>query len=219
MPSSVPDPVPPKNPNEIKVQVFRVKPGQRWHIRTLSEQYGGLFTHWKKPRSEYCPGEEGGCQLHRTPTFWKGYSAVDVFDETTELWNPAVLEISEHLELDFRNVYRKGQMWLLSRDHVLDHKKPPVRGVCVADVDHGELRELFDVRPVLRTLFHAPNLALDKKNPMPARTVLEAVKGTPPPKTTVQAHNRLSTLMEKAMDERDRKAEENRKARLNGQPH
>src|SRR5881394_1208393 len=81
------------------LRVFRVEPGTSWHVLVLSREVGGIMTHWYKGRSRFCP-PDGTCepQQHKSPRFWKGYAAAQVWDAAHSLWQPVVLEVSESLE-------------------------------------------------------------------------------------------------------------------------
>lgn len=167
------------------LKLFRVKPNQRFTIRTLSHRIDGLITHYFKPpksqgESKYCPGEEQGCAYHKLPKLWKGYAAVEVWDSHSGLWFPTVLEITEHLELDFRGVWKRGQQWVLSRAAEVKEKRTPVVAGLLGEDTDPKLPRAFDYLPVLQTVYHCPAIQLGCANPLPARVVLKASTGAPP---------------------------------------
>ena len=41
----------------------------------------------------------------------KGYAHAEIYSRAIKAWNPVVLEITEHLELDLRGQYARGQVW------------------------------------------------------------------------------------------------------------
>lgn len=162
------------------VNVFRLDPGHNATIRTLSNGYGGLFTHYNK-RSWYCQGD-GLClpNLHRLQRVWKGYAAVEVYYQPLDVWCPKVLEITEHCELDFRGQWQRGQVWELQRDMPTDKRKPPVRAIFLEDREGRGFPPAFDVRPVLIRFYHQDALDLTKENPLPPRTILPVSMGDGP---------------------------------------
>ena len=162
------------------IQVFRIDEGQTVHLRTLSDSYGGLFTHWYRGRSVYCPGVECASVVHKISRIWKGYAAVEIYVEQRKKWMPWVLEISEHLELDLRNRFERGQVWEIFRDVPTNHKAQPVQGKLHEQRDASTFPAAFDVRPVLMHLYHIPAVDLSHKNPMPPRVIVEESDGAPP---------------------------------------
>lgn len=167
------------------LKLFRVKATQRFTIRTLSHRIDGLFTHYVKPKgsagsSAWCAGEGQGCENHKLPRLWKGYAAIEVWDSHSGLWFPTVFEITEHLELDFRGVWKRGQQWVVSRGPVVKDKNPPVVAGLLGNDPDENLPRAFDYLPVLQTVYHAPSIQLGCANPLPARVVLKASTAAPP---------------------------------------
>lgn len=157
------------------VSVFRVEEGCEALVRMLSSSICGLMYHFpsKKVGSKYCNPE--GCSpiYHKLPRFWKGFCAAEWFDRSQNAWIPDVLEISESLELDFRGVYKRGQVWRITRAKKDKEKHSPTRGVLEGMLDPTQVAASFDYRPVLLRLFHEERIALDVPNPMPPRLILE----------------------------------------------
>lgn len=164
-----------------RLRVFRVEPGVTVVARTLSIEVGGLFTHFAQARSWYCPPE--GCQRpwHKLGRFWKGYAAVELYDGVKGLWAPSVLEVTENLELDLRGIYRRGQLWELSRLPQTTRRKLPVQGRLLEERNPADFPPAFDIVPVLKHLFHADAIDLSARNPLPPRTVVTYSQGEPPP--------------------------------------
>jgi hypothetical protein len=179
MPSVHSSPSP--KPAAVPLRVLRVKAGEKFHLRALDSIYGGIFTHFVRGRSAYCAGDECFPANHRTERFWKGYSAVEVYDRVTDMWVPWVLEITEALELDFRDRWARGVTWAIERMPEATKKKMPLKAELIEVNDPATLPPCFDIIPCLLTLYHATRLQLDQKNPLPARTVLQPTKGAPPP--------------------------------------
>lgn len=174
----------------VALRIFRVEPGQVVHMRTLSPAYSGLMIHYQK-RSLYCPGE-AHCPpaMHKCGLSWKGYAAVELYDKNPKLWVPFVLEITEALELDFRDVWKRGQVWKLWRE-AQDSKKPtPIQGKLQETLDGERLRPEFDILPPLYHLYHTTSVQLGWSNPMPPRTFLEAIAGDAPAELAEQGHSR-----------------------------
>jgi hypothetical protein len=162
------------------IQVFRIAEGQTVHLRTLSDSYGGCFTHYYHKRSQYCPGENCPSPVHKIDRIWKGYAAVEIYVASRKKWMPWVLEISEHLELDFRDRYARGQVWEIFRDLPQDGKKQPVTGKLQETRDPATFPAAFDVRPVLLHLYHVFSVDLNIKNPMPPRLIVRESDGEAP---------------------------------------
>lgn len=162
------------------LRVYRVNPGDVVHLRTLSDGYGGLFTHFFKNRSYYCSGPDCNSMYHKMPRIWKGYSAVEIYSVEKKKWRPFVLEISEHLELDFRGIYKRGQVWELYRTLQTGKKATPVQGKLHEERGPSSVPAAFDIRPVLLHLYHCMAVSLDAKNPMPPRTFLADSDGDAP---------------------------------------
>ena len=167
-------------PASTPLRVFRIDPGERWSVLMLDRTYGGLFVHWCRGRNLYC--DPRGCDgpLHRMQRVWKGYAAAHLWVPRDTFWLPVVLEITESLELDFRGVYGRGQVWELSRDQLSARRKPPVKGKLVEKRPAGQVPDAFDVRSVLMHLYHVDAIDLTSKNPLPPRQLVEPVGGAPP---------------------------------------
>lgn len=162
------------------LRVFRLKPGERCTVRTLSESYGGLFTHFVRGRSVYCDPTNCNPANHRTGRFWKGYAAAEVWMKPEGLYVPVVLELTEALELDVRGRWKRGQLWELSREKQVGRRHPPIVGVLLGDAP-GPLPPAFDCFDVLTHLYHADGIQLEEENPMPPRVMVKASVGAPPP--------------------------------------
>jgi hypothetical protein len=96
------------------------------------------------------------------------------------VWFTAVLEISEHCELDFRGRWKRGQLWSVKREPQTGRHKSPVCARLESEVHFGGLPLQFDFVPVLRTLYHVAIINGWCKNPMPSRIMVEPTCGEPP---------------------------------------
>ena len=168
------------------VRVHRIEHGTRQFIRMLSASYGGLFVHWEKPtgkaqgRSHYCPGVEAGCQRHKLELTWKGYTAAEVWDEIKQLWFPVTLELTEMLEVDLRDVYKRGQLWELTRGLKSKKGYAPIKATLLEEVPLNKLPAEFDYLPVLLHLYHRSELNIRQANPLPGRVVVAPSEGDGP---------------------------------------
>lgn len=166
----------------VTVRVFRILSGMNVRVRLLSPRYGGCFTHWRGGRSRYCPGEAGKCPNHKLDKQWKGYGAIQYYDPHADLWIPSVLELTEHAELDFRNVWKRGQYWDMKRPKDVESKKFPVTAKLAHDGSGLKVPDSFNYLPVLLTMYHQESIELNVPNPIPPKVILEAShNGTTPP--------------------------------------
>ena len=98
------------------VRVQRVEKDSLLIARMLSEKIGGCNTHYVHNRSRNrAPSHRPSPTYHRSETVWKGYVAAEIWRCATDDWLPVVLELTEHVELDMRDVYARGQLWELRR--------------------------------------------------------------------------------------------------------
>lgn len=157
------------------LRVLSIGEGQDHIIMTLADRYGGLFTHFKR-RSFLCRGPDCPATLHNsTDTCWKGYTPILAWDRGAKVWVPFVLEITEALELDFRDQFARGQIWEVWRD-VRGKRASPVQGKLLPEArDPATIPEPFDITPVLQALYHCTAVALTHKNPLPSRVLVEDV--------------------------------------------
>jgi hypothetical protein len=162
------------------IAVFRVTEGPEIYCRTLSTDYGGLFYHWLKGRSVYCPGHDCPAHIHKNPKTWKGYCPVEIWNSSSKMWRRSVLEISESLELDFRGVFGRGQVWRIERAKQTSKKKTPIVGRLTEELPENLVPEPFDVIPVLLHLYHEYSLDLSARNPLPQRQLATESPGKPP---------------------------------------
>lgn len=165
--------------SSFRLRVMRVEEGESFHLRTLSKALQGFFTHYLRP-SVYCPGAECTCQHNKKQRLWKGYIAVEQWHLDSKLWIPHILEITEHLELDFRGKYAAGQVWIVKRPQPLNKKKQPVTGVLVEVLKPGTYPPAFEILPTLKHVYHSSDVQLVHKNPLPDRTVVCPSTGAPP---------------------------------------
>lgn len=168
------------------IDVLRVGEGEQHFIRTLSAGYGGLYVHWHRGRSEYCPGERCGCQFKKSQRLWKGYASVERWLLAEKLWLPAVLEITHNLEHCLNGKWERGQVWELSR-RTGDSEQDayPVVGKVMPKEEIKNLPTAFDWGPVMQRKFNVlEQLERHHKNPMPKPMV--AVLSTDPGPSVLQ---------------------------------
>lgn len=171
---------PDRSEPEVEIRVLRVEKASKIVVRTLSNRYGGCFTHYTKDGSKYCPGRDD-CNYHRLDRVWKGYACVEKYEQTSNLWLPFVLEITEALEQDLRGRWQRGQVWQLERDApATAKKKPPVRGKLIEECNPDTFPPAFNLQPVLLWLYRVHEVRLDHENPMPARVRLAPSPGPAP---------------------------------------
>lgn len=164
----------------IALRVFRQQPGATDHVRLLSPCYGGCFVHWVKGRSEYCDPE--GCTFGcpKVRKVWKGYGAADVWDAVAKLWRPVCFELSEALELDFRDKWRRGQVWRVVSPIKRKGKNEAKFAQHVESHPENLLPAEFNFIPCLLNTYHVYGINLSIKNPLPPRVLVEAVAGPAP---------------------------------------
>lgn len=171
-----PSPTPAANP----LTIFRIGAGAVAHVRVLSNDYRGVFTHWYNRRSFYCAGKDCNQLAHRLDKIWKGYASVEVYSADRKRWVPFVLEISEHLELDLRGVWARGQVWEMWREDQATKKPNPVQGKMQELKAPETFPPAFDIRPPLLHLYHLHSIDLSAINPLPPRMFLAESEGDAP---------------------------------------
>ncbi len=165
---------------QTQLRLLRLACGESQTIRTIDGTYGGLIVHHQAQRSMYCRGEHCSSALHKIPSNWKGYAGVEVWDGDFKLWRPTVLEITEAMELDFRERFARAQEWIISRAVRVKGKASACSAKFVRRLDQAGLRKPFPILPVIVTVYHCDEIDLSVKNPMPGRVFLEASSGAPP---------------------------------------
>lgn len=171
---------------QYPLRIFSVKAGTEYHVRTLSEQIFGLFTHWKPAvkgsagGSKYCWGARCPDGMHRTERIWKGYIAAEWYDRPSKLWKPVCLEVTEYCELDMRHLYCRGQVWFLRRPKSKRMEREPLRATLEETLKPYQVSPDFDIFPCLVGVYHSPEIDIRQKNPLPDRVMVEPVQGDPP---------------------------------------
>ena len=164
----------------VIVRVFRIEPGTTAFLRMLSPEYGGIFTHFHRGRSQYCTGQGCVSPAHKIDRVWKGYVASQVWEAAGKKWFPVCLEITESLELTFRGIYARGQVWELWRHQGPKGKSLPVEGKLCEERDQASTPPPFSLMPCLRSLFHVDHLDMSELNPLPPRVVVEESRDAGP---------------------------------------
>lgn len=168
-------------PSFHAIRVHRIDTTGGQFVRMLAPDYKGLFTHFHQKRSHYCIGE--GCRIptHSSDRTWKGYVPAELLLRLGKpVWVPICLEITEYLELDFRDVYERGQLWELYKVDEGRGKHNPVTGRLHQDAPPPNLRAPFDILPCLRALYHRDAIDLRHPSPLPPRVYLPEVEGELP---------------------------------------
>lgn len=169
--------------DEFVLEVLRIDHGETFVVRALDGRYGGINTHWRMGRSEYCIGESCPIAVHKSGAIWKGYTGVEAFEARSQKWAPVVLEITEALELDLRGKWIRGGVWEVWRTPLNGRKKQPVRGKLLETLAPATLPRAFPIIHVLQSLYHTSEIDLSATNPMPERTRVRLSEGAPPPGT------------------------------------
>lgn len=188
---------PAPGPNQSRILIHRVREGDTDRVRITGEpptdKFGRLLgyeTHFLKDGRAAGKGKTHPCQGGRCPhphnkidTLWYAYLSVDVWLDMERLWKPAVLQVSESLELDMRGKVEKGQFWDISK-LATKGKGSPYRGIPTGYAELQELPQGTIVLAVLRQTWHAPWLQPPEiVNPAEPRVYGEMKAGTPPPGT------------------------------------
>jgi len=168
---------PPSDPSHeqpVAVRIERVPKGGSMNVRALSPHYAGLFTHWnpRKKKGEYCAGDDCPLPMHKTPRTWHGYFAAQLYDAGRQRWSPCVFELTEHAELDLRGRYRRGQVWRFDRPATKGDKAAPVTATLLGSYPDTVVPVAFDLRNVLRYVFHVSDLNMGHANPLPPRVLV-----------------------------------------------
>jgi hypothetical protein len=189
------------NSRAYPIRVLRVEPGGDFFVRTLAAEYGGLFYHWSRGRSEYCEGQSCPAALHHTKSCWKGYTPVEVWVASAKEWRMHVLEISEHLEHDLRGVFGRGQVWSVSRPAAAHKKNSPILGRLHEQLEPSTVPMAFDIVPTLLRMFHVTSIRLDHRNPLPMRSMATPSRD-PGPSAIAQHQGTTPTLKHDELHQR-----------------
>lgn len=167
---------------QVLIDVFRCSKGQTTYVRTLSNGYGGLFTHYVSKRSQYCPGDRCSCQHRKQQRIWKGYGSVEIWVLDLKIWQPAVLEVTENLEHCLAGRWLRGQVWEISR-RMPDSEQDsyPVVGSLQQQLDPDRIPRDFDWMPIMQRKFHVLEpLERHHKNPLPKPSFAVYTQDAPP---------------------------------------
>lgn len=168
------------DPPTYALRLWKIETGTNYTMRMVSREYRGCFAHYLRSGSRWCPGEDRGCKNHRLEKVWKGYAGVIVWDSATRYWYPTVLEITERMELDFRDRYARAQEWIVSRPPEKKGKASPLTARFIGQVEAELVPPEFDIMPVVRYIYHSGDVELVETNPTPSRVVLSASAGQAP---------------------------------------
>lgn len=206
------------------IQVLELPTGLPVYVRFLGP-LRQLGTHWTGERTEACL-EELGCpkDRHGRPYVCKWYASGQEWITADQVWRRVVIEISEALELQFRDRNPRGEVWILTRTMVRKRRgkerrdKTKVTGEFLDRVTLDTLTEAFPVDPVLCHVFR--ELALPKalkRNPLPDRPLSDDEEGLPPPQLVEQQKRRQQSAHPTMSDEQ-REMWKAARARIAGRP-
>lgn len=170
------------------LEVKRFKEGESAYVRTLSEKLDGLAYHWWKGRGEFCSPKGCPGEIHKQKLCWKGYFAGEIYEERTKLWRPWAIEVTQALELDFRRVYERGQVWFIELLKPTKKSSPPLTGRLIERLDPASVPPPFDFLPTLCSMYNA-EVQLGVKNWLPDRVIIAPSTG-PAPKPIQADHDK-----------------------------
>lgn len=173
-----PDPSPPP-PQQLPIRIESPKGGVGLVV-VFAGNIRGCMTHWYQGRSHYCAGE-GRCDpaKHRLRADWKGYPPVYIWHEGPNCYTPAVLEVTENLDLQLQGRQLVGETWLVSRD-TSSKRNGPVSGALLGQADDPQLRVYFDPLPCLYWVWRVKGIELGVPNPLAARPTGQVITATRP---------------------------------------
>lgn len=185
------------------VSILKIDANSVYRVRLLAYTSRGTFYHWTpvpgrkgKERSRLCSNDPATCPNHKLERYWHSYQCVEVLGPGGTLWYPMVLEVSEHLELDFRGRACRGQVWDVARPEKKVGKRSAVNGVLIEQRDPALLPAAFDVQPVLRTVYHCDDVPLTQANPLPPRVILAPTPEPAPPPAAAETPPLRESLTE-----------------------
>jgi hypothetical protein len=163
------------------IRVLRLQNGEEKYVRLLSDGKYGLFYHFIRGTAIYCPGVKCPPADHKQTRHWRGYLAVEYYvDVPKPHWVPAVLEITQHLDQLWREVRRRGQVWLLTKDPGPKRRKNPLKAIFSEQLDCDTLPLAFDIMPVIQNLYSVVEIDLTSDNPLPVLLGLQGSEGKTP---------------------------------------
>lgn len=153
----------------VPLEIFSVPEKGKATVRFLAGPRG-ILTHWKKPPSRACPGEED-CRDHERPV-WKGYAPVQLWVQSEKHWTPVVLEMTEGLVEVIGTEDLRGKCFSVYRVQTKFGKQ-----ACSAKelegFNSGDLPGPFDVVPPVERLYRTKFIAWDIPAGLFLRTVAE----------------------------------------------
>lgn len=190
----------------LPVRVIEIAEGGAVFFRGLSACYRGLLTHFIKGQgTQYCRKELCPAPWHKERLIWKGYLSGETHNFSAERWEPGVLELTESLELDFRGIYCRGQVWEIKRGIKVGRTNPPLVGRLHEQLNEKNLPPAFDYMPVLHHLYRVAPLDLTAKNPLPPRMLIAYSKDAAPTGTGKVPEKELTQQQRIDLAERMRK--------------
>lgn len=161
------------------VRILNVQDATPVIVRFLGD-YTGTILHWHGGR--YHPCQETACPLNvhrasRSP--WRAWAPVELYEDSSSLWWPQVLEITEAFEEQLHGRKLRGELWAVSRIKGKG-SAGKVEGIFLEKVEPYGLRIPFNVLPVLQRVYHTDAFHLGKANPIPPKLILEASEGDAP---------------------------------------
>jgi hypothetical protein len=169
-----------------------------------------LPTHHVGKKTVACEGEKG-CPhaAHKTRAIWKWYGPVEWWVAREQLWRPAVLEVTEHLEEVLHGRELRGEVWGLTREGESSRKSACI-GTFYQTLPAESLSLAFDVEPILARFYRVQKLLLDMPSPVPSRVFLSDVRAAAPEippdfrppvrESSAEDRAKVKAVLEKMMD-------------------
>jgi len=138
----------------------------------------GMLTHYHKPESWQCHGKDCKACTSGDKRVWKGYHPVLQLDRAGHCYVPAVLEVTEALELDFRDRLFRGGEWTISRGKSTKTKRAAVLATQLGQRQLPADCLSFDCHAAVHVIYHDWTIRLEQTSPLPARLMVATVKLT-----------------------------------------
>jgi hypothetical protein len=215
------------SPSPSPVRIWRCPQGEEHFVSILSGSIYGIFVHHVKGqtrargRSRPCLGNECRPDFHKLDKQWVGFVPAELWVQAERVWRPIVLQVTEHMEQEFRGVLQRGQEWALNGFAQQGKQNIAIRAVLAREVDLAGLPEAWDCRPQLKNLYHCDQLPLSVGNPLPARLILSPSKREGPEvlrgmDTQSERVGTIQEAIERREAQKARLFERNGKASTNG---
>jgi len=167
------------------LRLLRLKEGETvfvWITHHIENgRIKGLFTRHLDGSSQVIAPEEALFRVKGRPGVWKGYISILEWRAPEKKWVPAVLEVTERSEQDFRGKVARGQVWKVSKAPKEKNKKSPLRAAFLENRPEDTTPPALDVIPKLRNdIFRQADIPLTSDNPLPDLVVVAPVSAAAP---------------------------------------